>query len=265
MASKKWRLPQLYIDKLNDPDQSISSEYFSDLGTIQAIQFATTDGLAPNIVLNANNEIASSNLDSSESYIEINSVKYYFTYAFPNNMNTVVSGNELRVAYIGINAGNPSFTAYPALAITDSFIGIWVNYSISAGSIVTGNASYDYSPYRMIEQSLPYVSMIEVGSEEGTSESSGGTSEVIATPTVTAGKVVATLAVNPTQTPVRAMINGTEQDLPNGSIVKHSTTGQKFIKTSGSATSFTTIVTSPKSEWEWPTGGSLAWSILQNM
>jgi hypothetical protein len=78
---------------------------------------------------------------------------------------------------------------------------------------------------------------------------------------LSSGIVVVTIAANPTSNLLK--YNG--QDLPNGSLVKNSITGQKFIKTSGGSTSYQAIELSPKVDWSWSASGSIVWQNLQNI
>jgi hypothetical protein len=78
---------------------------------------------------------------------------------------------------------------------------------------------------------------------------------------LSSGAVVLTIAADPTANLLQ--YNG--QSLPNGSLVKNSITGQKFIKISGGATSYQAIELSPKVDWSWSASGSIVWQNLQNI
>lgn len=75
------------------------------------------------------------------------------------------------------------------------------------------------------------------------------------------GNVLASVTVDPT---IEAVIfNG--QPLPEGSVLRNTSTTQKFIKNSGAlATDFTPIEITPKSEWSFNAVGVAAWGYLQS-
>ena len=87
----------------------------------------------------------------------------------------------------------------------------------------------------------------------------------IQSPVVLGGKAVAAVSVDPRTTPVRVTISGVEQALPTGSVVKLSSTGQKFLKVSGDELAFTAISVTPDAEWSWTADGMEAWAILQSL
>jgi hypothetical protein len=80
---------------------------------------------------------------------------------------------------------------------------------------------------------------------------------------VSAGKVIGSVSVDPRSTSVRVTINGVEQALPTGSVVRNTTTGQKFLKLAGGETEFAAISITPSSEWSWSAAGVASWSLLQ--
>lgn len=88
---------------------------------------------------------------------------------------------------------------------------------------------------------------------------------ILQNPTLVDGKAVMNIAVNPTITPVRVVINGVEQSLPDGSVVKNISTGQKFLKIPGGDLSFDEIAITPPIEWSWDVAGITAWSVLQQL
>lgn len=73
------------------------------------------------------------------------------------------------------------------------------------------------------------------------------------------GKAVAAVTIDPTTVPVT--ING--QPLPSGSVLRNTSTGQKFVKIEGGALEFVTIEVEPKVSWGWSASGDAAWEILQ--
>lgn len=87
----------------------------------------------------------------------------------------------------------------------------------------------------------------------------GGVDLPPASVTTINGKSVAEVTVDPTVTPVT--VSG--QPLPNGSVLRNTTTGQKFLKTAGSVTNYFPIPVAPETEWNWETSASIDWAILQ--
>lgn len=88
---------------------------------------------------------------------------------------------------------------------------------------------------------------------------------VIQNTVILGGKAVAAVSVDPRTTSVRVTISGVEQALPTGSVVKLSSTGQKFLKVSGNEFAFTAISVTPEAEWSWSAGTVDAWAILQSL
>lgn len=270
MTLKKWRVPQNIIDILNDPnipgEQGLTESLV--INTVDAIQIATTDGLAPWVEFDPMDGalLTATNISTTESYVQTDGVKYYLGYARPFELPAMVDGQlQVGSSLVVVSGIDQGYTTDVRFAIGSYMIRVQIsNYVYRAKYTPSGTLPFNFVEVTAEGGGSGSGSGGSGGSSGGGEGSGSGTSEVIATPTVTAGKVVATLAVNPTQTPVRAMINGVEQDLPEGSIVKHSNTQQKFIKIAGSATSFTAIEVSPKAEWEWGVSGAEAWAILQN-
>lgn len=83
----------------------------------------------------------------------------------------------------------------------------------------------------------------------------------IANIVVVGSTVVGAIAVDPTVTPI--LVNN--EPLPVNSVLKNSSTGQKYIKVEGSATAFVAIEVIPPTEWGWSQEGLDAWAILQNL
>lgn len=98
----------------------------------------------------------------------------------------------------------------------------------------------------------------------GSGGGGGGSTSPVSGAVVVGGKAVGTVSVDPRTTPVRVTISGVEQALPTGSVVRLSSTGQKFLKVSGGELAFTAISVTPPAEWSWSAGGSEAWSVLQS-
>lgn len=91
------------------------------------------------------------------------------------------------------------------------------------------------------------------------------TSSGVALPTtdvavVDGGVVVAAITVDPTTIPVT--VNG--QPLPDGSILRNTTTGQKFYKISGGVSNYLPIPVIPDPTWSFGSTVDEAWEILQN-
>ena len=78
-------------------------------------------------------------------------------------------------------------------------------------------------------------------------------------PITSNGVAVASIAIDPTTVPVT--ING--QPLPSGSVLRNTSTGQKFVKVEGGALDFVAIEVEPKGSWGWSASGDAAWEILQ--
>jgi len=78
-------------------------------------------------------------------------------------------------------------------------------------------------------------------------------------PVLASGKAVAELAVDPRVAPVT--LGG--QALPEGSVVRNTVTGQKFMKSSGGVTAFVAIELEPKAQWSWSASADAAWEVLQ--
>jgi hypothetical protein len=79
--------------------------------------------------------------------------------------------------------------------------------------------------------------------------------------TLSGGITIATVSVNPTLIPVLKDGN----PLSDGSIVRYSVTGQKFIKVAGSSTSYEAIPVTPPANWNWSQELIDAWAVLQNL
>ena len=68
---------------------------------------------------------------------------------------------------------------------------------------------------------------------------------------------------NPKNTPV--YVGGTENALPDGSVVRDTATSKKYVKLSGAATNYLEINDVPPVAWKWSEDGALSWDILQDM
>jgi hypothetical protein len=71
------------------------------------------------------------------------------------------------------------------------------------------------------------------------------------------------VSVDPRTTPVRVTIAGVEQALPEGSVVRNTSTGQKFLKVAGGEMAFAAISITPPAEWAWSAAGAQGWAVLQ--
>lgn len=74
------------------------------------------------------------------------------------------------------------------------------------------------------------------------------------------GIAIATVSVNPITSNV--LLNG--QPLPEGSVLRNSTDGQKFLKSGPGVNDFGAIEISPKTAWNLSEAGDAAWSYLQD-
>ena len=102
------------------------------------------------------------------------------------------------------------------------------------------------------------------GESGGGGSGGGGSTTSVSNAVLVGGKAVGAVSVDPRTSPVRVTISGVEQALPTGSVVRLSSTGQKFLKVSGDEFAFTAISVTPPAEWSWSAGGSEAWSVLQS-
>lgn len=76
---------------------------------------------------------------------------------------------------------------------------------------------------------------------------------------LSSGKAVAVVAADPRE--VAVTLNGAA--LPQGSVVKNSVSGQKFMKSAGDEFQFIAIELVPKAAWSWSADGETAWEVLQ--
>lgn len=102
------------------------------------------------------------------------------------------------------------------------------------------------------------------GSGGGSGGGGGGSTSPVSNAVVVGGKAVGTVSVDPRTTAVRVTIAGVEQALPTGSVVRLSSSGQKFLKVSGGELEFAAISVTPPVAWSWSVGGTEAWSVLQS-
>lgn len=98
-----------------------------------------------------------------------------------------------------------------------------------------------------------------------TINASGYAGVLLNNPIVIDNKYIGTVTVNPTVEAVSVEINGVPSVLPTGSIVRNTTTGQKFIKIDGDEFAYEAILITPPTEWGWSQEGLDAWVILQNL
>lgn len=78
-------------------------------------------------------------------------------------------------------------------------------------------------------------------------------------PVLASGKTVASIAVDPRV--VAVTLGG--QPLVDGSIIRNTISGQKFMKKSGGVNEYTSIELTPKAAWSWAASANAAWEILQ--
>lgn len=84
--------------------------------------------------------------------------------------------------------------------------------------------------------------------------------EILSSTELPGGAVIAEINDDPTVAP--PLINGSP--IAEGSIVRNTSTGQKFIKVAGDADAFVAIEIAPKPEWAFTEGGEQAWAALQS-
>lgn len=73
----------------------------------------------------------------------------------------------------------------------------------------------------------------------------------VLSPVLLDGKIIGTVTVDPKTTAITTIIDEIEQFLPTGSIVRNTTTGQKFVKIDGDEFAYDAIHVIPPSEWNW--------------
>lgn len=86
----------------------------------------------------------------------------------------------------------------------------------------------------------------------------------VLSPVLLDGKVIGTVTVDPRTTAITTIIDEVEQFLPTGSIIRNTTTGQKFIKIDGDEFAYNAILIAPPAEWGWSQEGIDAWAVLQS-
>jgi hypothetical protein len=276
-----WKLPQVLLSRLNDPSQR-SFNMWNNAYVIDAIQIATTDGLVPF------NSSDGTNIDLTETYIQINNVKYYFTlsqwlvnnYQYADESQNppvlkvpiTIENGKLKIEASGSEAG--LINEDGALGIRGGAVSgvpkLFINFTDPATSTYNNMGIDLDSSYFLMEEVTGSSSGggsgggSGEGSGSGSGSGGGGSSSVSVTgAVVSAGKVIGSVSVDPRSTSVRVTINGVEQALPTGSVVRNTTTGQKFLKLAGGETEFAAISITPSSEWSWSAAGVASWSLLQ--
>lgn len=78
-------------------------------------------------------------------------------------------------------------------------------------------------------------------------------------PVLASGKTVTSIAVDPRVVPVT--LGG--QALSEGSVIRNTVSGQKFMKSAGGVNAFVAIELTPKAAWSWAASANAAWEILQ--
>lgn len=87
----------------------------------------------------------------------------------------------------------------------------------------------------------------------------GGGGETPTNVKIVDGVVVGDVTVDPKVVSVQY----NNADLPAGSVLRNTTTGKKYMKTTGGTKSYSEILVNPDPAWGW-TSGSDAWTRLQN-
>lgn len=78
-------------------------------------------------------------------------------------------------------------------------------------------------------------------------------------------KATGVVSYDPRVAPARITISGVVQALPSGSIVRLSSSGQKFVKVDGGELEYTAIYVTPPAEWGWSEEGSDLWEVFQSL
>ena len=267
---KTWYFKQSLIDLINAAGTENGPQSWGSpswLGTVKNIQITFINDIpsVQNQTLYGDNTIV-----ELESYIEFeNGTKVCFPYftiaknpstpelqvyngelAFPlsqlaNRLEvTIKTGGYLDYIYFG-----PANQAYE------------FDLQIELGSIPGSGSLEVLLPRESISGVVENVLLLSPTPPAGNGGGSASDQNLTTSVSVSGGKIVGVVSVDPTTTAVT--VGG--QPLPEGSVVKNSSSGQKFIKVSGGATSFVAIEVMPDADWGWSSAAAEAWEILQNL
>jgi hypothetical protein len=192
----------------------------------------------------------------TETYIELlDGTKYYMgETGYSVGLTASVNGNgDLEI----IPESGFNFSVYQFSTIPYCEIGLYEDSTVYFGFDLTSaiqGVQLGYFP--LTDGKLVLSSTVQTGTGGG----GGGGGDQPSGPGMYDGKVIMTVEADPTQTEVLY----DNQPLPEGSIVKLSATGQKFVKLSGESTAFQAIEIVPPAEWNWNQEGVDAWADLQS-
>jgi len=275
---KTWKLSSSAIAKLNSIDNLIQDYSYiaqgKQLRVIEELQITTIDGQLPRLAVSryaSNNDYynklieTTSNIDLTNSYIKFDGQTVPI-WLMNNGVPSL--GPSL------VQSGNNNFT-FGQFSIYSNSLSIefdgygspnYVYLSIYKPDEEPDNFTlelyYEYpdSEYMDLYQKFN-LNEFEFIDTANISNGGGGSGSNVTNLVTIGGKAVGLVSVNPTATEV--LVNG--QQLPIGSVLKNSVTGQKFLKVEGSSTSFVSIELSPKVSWDWTAESNAAWAVLQSL
>lgn len=221
-----WYVKQSIITDLN-------AAGFIDL---QEVKLVTTDGLIPRAEYSYQVGGIVHNIDLANSYLKVANVIYPLLSA---NSPTVVDGvnaiSEVNGELVFANLVGSTLN----LSTDNYTYGIQFSITQIYGSFPTPAGGYG------VEMQAPY--------------SFAAPLVTLSSPIVVGGAIVGSVNGSPIDNEVK--YNG--QPLPEGSILRNSVTGQKFMKIAGGTQAFVAIPLTPDSSWNWLTGSDF-WAILQS-
>lgn len=187
------------------------------------------------------------------------------------------SPTSISLSASSLTEGNAVNAVIGTLSATDPDVGDTITFSVLLGSDnfnVSGNqlrasVSFDYES--LINSKFVPVT-VRASDANGAvfnqaflieilnSTSDDGVALVSAQlPVLSSGKAVASIAVDPRVVPVT--LGG--QALSEGSVIRNTVSGQKFMKSAGGVNAFVAIELAPKAAWSWVDSSDAAWEILQ--
>lgn len=187
------------------------------------------------------------------------------------------SPTSISLSASSLTEGNAVNAVIGTLSATDPDVGDTVTFSVLLGSDkfnVSGNqlrasVSFDYEA--LVSSKFVPVTVRATDASGATfdqaflieilnSTSDDGVALVSAQlPVLSSGKAVASIAVDPRVVPVT--LGG--QALSEGSVIRNTVSGQKFMKSAGGVNAFVAIELTPKAAWSWSASANAAWEILQ--
>lgn len=293
--------PQTLIDGLNSGSllfENQSNVLNTRRGQIKSLQFTVLDSNLQSWLANPS---SSGILLETESFVELNDGTKIFLGALSRitsgyisgapetaayldsslNLNMPVSinsisGNIKKVGFYFSQTGTNNFEIYietppppydgvDFLSNPDKTVGFYGEYApteITWSSLVNLD-SFTNPDTQLMQYGVVFTRSTGGGSGSGGSGSGGGTTSdqnLTSSIATSDGKVVGLVSVDPRTTEVT--VDG--QALPEGSVVRNSVTGQKFLKFGTQKTEFIAIETEPLQEWGWDESVNEYWEDLQN-